>query len=76
MSHQTLKNDPYFDDCPICQAMQKMGIRPKAVDSEGEILITSLHPKQMEALKAVFREAAERGGIVGGPFFESDFIDQ
>jgi len=55
------KNEPYFDDCPVCQAMRKMGVRPQTVDPEGRILITPLHPKQMEVLESAFREAENRG---------------
>ena len=66
------KNDPYFDDCPVCQSMKKMGIRPKPIDKEGEILITPLHPKQIEALRPAFRKAGEQGGIVGGEYLENE----
>jgi hypothetical protein len=73
MNKRRLNNDePFFDDCPICQAMKKMGIRPMRVDPEGKILITLVHPKLAEALRPAFRKVREQGGIVGGPMFESE----
>jgi len=71
MSKRILKsNEPFFDDCPICQAMKKMGIRPMRVNAEGDTFVTPIHPKIAEALRPAFRKAREQGGIVGGPIFE------
>jgi hypothetical protein len=73
MNKRQLKNDePFFDDCPICQAMKKMGIRPMRVDREGKILVTPIHPKLVEALKPAFLEARRQGGIAGGSMFETE----
>lgn len=59
-SKRRLNNDdPFFDDCPVCQAMKKMGIRPMRVDPEGRILVTPVHPKLAEALRPAFRKARE-----------------
>lgn len=75
MNYRNLKKDDiHLDDCPICRAMKKIGIRPQAVDPAGNILITPLHPKQMEALRSAFLEAEKQGGITGGPFFEPEDI--
>lgn len=52
------EDDPYFDDCPLCQ-MQK------AADKEGRTL-------SLEELKAGFEEARARGAMVGGPLLEKD----
>lgn len=71
MSNRRIKQDePYFDDCPICQAMKKMGIRPIRVGQNGEMLITPVHPKLADALRPAVEEAIRQGGIVGGPMFE------
>jgi hypothetical protein len=62
MNPRNLKrNEPIYDDCPVCQAMKKMGVRPQAVDPEGKILITPLHPKQMEVLLSAMQEAEDQG---------------
>jgi hypothetical protein len=38
-----------------------MGVRPKPIDKEGDILAAPLHPKQMEVLMQAFREAENQG---------------
>jgi len=43
---------PYFDDCPVCQAMKK-------AEEEGREL-------SYEELKKAFKEANELGGIIVG----------
>lgn len=65
------KEDGYHDDCPVCQAMKKMGIRQEVMNIDGPTYITPIHPKQMEILKAAFEEAEEKGGMIGGTFFTS-----
>lgn len=71
MSKRTLKiDDGYFDDCPLCQAMKNMGIKQQAVDDEGEMYITPIHPKQAEALKNAMREAQKKGFPAGGNLFD------
>jgi len=44
---------PYFDDCPICQAMKK-------AEEEGRNL-------SLEEVKKAFMEAKKKGGIVSFP---------
>ena len=74
MSKRRLKKDePFFDDCPLCQAMKKMGIKQNPVDDgEGVSYVTRLHPKQAEALKNAFRDTAERGYPAGGEWVNQD----
>jgi hypothetical protein len=60
------KDDNYFDDCPVCQAMKKMGVKQRVMyDEEGVIYVAPLHPKQIAALKEAFRKAGKQGGIIG-----------
>lgn len=49
-------NEDFFDDCPICQAM-------KAAQKEGRKLT-------LEELKEAFKEAKEKGALVGGEWFK------
>lgn len=55
------EDDPYFDDCPLCQ-MQK------AAEKEGR-------PSALEELKAGAVEARKRGAVVGGPLLAEDNED-
>ena len=50
------KDEEFFDDCPICQAM-------KMAKERGRELT-------MEELKEAFKNAKKQGGIVGGKWFE------
>jgi len=49
-------DEDFFDDCPICQAM-------KATQEQGRELT-------LEELKEAFKDAKEKGAIVGGEWFE------
>lgn len=51
-------NEDFFDDCPICQAM-------KAAQKERRELT-------LEELKEAFKEAKEKGAVVGGEWFEKN----
>ncbi len=51
-----IKDDEFFDNCPICQAM-------KLAQEEGR------EPTE-EELKEAFKKAKEGGAIVGGEWFE------
>ena len=53
-----LKDEEFFDDCPICQLM-------KAAKEQGR------EPTE-EELKEAFKKAKEQGGIVGGEWFKED----
>lgn len=53
---EKFSKEDYFDDCPICQAM-------KAAENERREL-------DEYELKKAFAKAKERGGIVGGKWFE------
>ena len=50
------KDEEFFDDCPICQAM-------KAAKEQGR------EPTE-EELKEAFKKAKEQGAIVDGKWFE------
>lgn len=53
MKRKSPKNNPKYDDCPICQAMKEA--EEKGVDlTESELL-------------EAFEKAKEKGGIVGIP---------
>jgi hypothetical protein len=51
-----IKDEEFFDDCPICQAM-------KLAKEQGRELTE-------EELKEAFKKAKERGAVVGGEWFE------
>ncbi len=53
---ETKEKDPYFDDCPICQAM-------KRAEEQGRNLSD-------EELKEAFEEARKQGAVVGGKWFD------
>lgn len=48
----TQKNDFYFDDCPICQAMKQAEEKGKELSSQ--------------ELKEAFSRAKGKGAVVGG----------
>ena len=53
-----MKDNDYFDDCPICQALKKAEKEKKDLSKE-EI---------MEA----YKKAKKQGAIVGGKWFEEN----
>lgn len=54
------ENFEYFDDCPICQAMKRLGL-------QGEITnLDELTPSQEFELIKAFKKAKELGHKVGG----------
>lgn len=54
--NKKLKDEDFFDDCPICQLM-------KATKEQGR------EPTE-EELKEALKKAKEQGAIVGGEWFE------
>jgi len=57
MEEKKLKDEEFFDDCPICQAM-------KLAKEQGR-------EPTLEELKEVFKKAKEGGAMVGGEWFEN-----
>ena len=56
------KQEDFFDDCPICQAM-------KAAKERGKDL-------SLDELKEAFQKAKDQGGIVGGEWFDGKDTDK
>lgn len=62
-------DDGYFDDCPICQAMKKEGIKMQRYsDGTGNdgvwdkgFYTTPIDPKKTEKIKKIFKQ---HGGVV------------
>ena len=50
------EEDDFFDDCPICQFQKQM-------DKKGK-------QSTLKELKEVFKEAGNKGAVVGGPFLD------
>lgn len=72
---QSKHDDGYFDNCPICQAMKKAGIKMQRYDDsssndgvwEGGFSAAKVNLKE---LKEAFKKARDQGAIVGGEWFE------
>lgn len=77
-SKKSKYDDGYFDDCPICQAMKKAGIKMErhsdrvsndSIWEEG-FSAAKVTPKDLKGLKEAFKKAKEQGVIVGGEWLE------
>lgn len=55
-------DEHFFDDCPICRAI-------KATEQTGKELTE-------QELKEAFQQAKEKGGIVGGKWFEERDLEK
>jgi len=64
-------DDGYFNDCPICQAMKKSGIKMQAV-SDDEYYAAKIKPENLKKIKKAFRKAKDKGAMVGGEWFEKE----
>jgi len=53
-----MKDDDFFDDCPVCQAM-------KFARDNG-------HSPTLTELRESFQKAKDKGAIVGGEWFDKD----
>lgn len=71
-------DDGYFDDCPICQAMKKAGIKMQK-NSDGAanddvweegFYASKIKPKDLEQIKEAFRKAKGQGALVGGEWLD------
>ncbi|MDZ7798263.1 MAG: hypothetical protein U5L76_01445 [Patescibacteria group bacterium] len=62
-------HDGYFDDCSICQAMKKAGIKMRDI-SDDDFYATEVKPENLKEIKKAFKKAQDKGAIVGGEWFE------